>query len=98
MWAAAVLARAGLADSARHVLVRNRVSEQIDPARDLETMEAYVRVVLASPQDRDEALRLIKDIMAANPEHDVTNDKATDWWFRPLQSDPRWAELRRASR
>ena len=95
MWAAAVLARAKLADSARHVVLRNRANEQIDPTHDLEVMETYVRVLL---DDKDEAFHLLKSTLAANPEHDVGSDKATAWWFRPLQTDPRFADIRRAPR
>ena len=89
--AAAVLARAKLADSARHVLVRNRVGAEVDPAGDLLDMEIFVRGLLG---DKDEAFRLMKAEIAANPEHDSGGDQGTGWWYRPLQSDPRWAELR----
>ena len=95
MAAAAVLARAGLADSARSVAVRNRADVQTDPARDLETFEAFVRVLL---KDYDEAFRLLKSTLVANPEvHWVSQDESTGWWWRPIKNDPRFAELRSAA-
>ena len=94
MAAAAVLARAGLADSARRVAVRNRAEAEMDPGRDLETFEAFVRVLLT---DHDEAFRLLKSTLAANPDHWVALDQSTSWWWRPIKNDPRFAELRSAA-
>jgi hypothetical protein len=92
MAVAAVLARAGQADSARHVLLAARATPQEDPERELESVEAFVRGLLG---DKDEAFRLLKSYYAANPEHLVAADKDNAWWWRPLRDDPRYKELRR---
>jgi hypothetical protein len=90
--AAAVIARAGLADSARRVLLRNRATEQEDPEHELQQFEIYARVIL---NDRDEAFRLLKSTLSSNPEHMVSIDKVGSWWWRPLKSDPRFREITR---
>jgi hypothetical protein len=87
---AAVIKRAGFADSARRVLARSRGAPDIDPSRDLSYNEAFVRTLLG---DKAEAIRLLKQYVAANPERRA--DLATDdtWWFRDLRNDPRYQEL-----
>ena len=90
--AAAVLARAGLADSARRVLVRARSTPELDPKRELQGDEAIARVFL---HDYDEAVRLLESYLAANPEHRrgfATNTSL--WWKDPqLQAHPRFKAL-----
>jgi eukaryotic-like serine/threonine-protein kinase len=92
MIVAAVLARAGLADSARAVLVRNRAGPDIDPTRELVGTEAITRVKL---HDYDDAVRLLGDYLAANPAHRrgfATN--SSPWWRDPqLQSHPGFKRL-----
>jgi serine/threonine-protein kinase len=88
---AGVLANAGLADSARRVLLRARVpSPQLDPRRDLPPNEAAVRVMLG---DHEEAVRLIKDYLTVNPEHGKGFANGTGWWWRDLQSYPKFKAL-----
>jgi serine/threonine-protein kinase len=90
--ASAVLARAGLADSARRVLVRARGTPEIDPRRELQGDEAIARVFL---HDYDEAIGLLESYLAANPEHRkgfATNTSL--WWKDPtLQAHPRFKAL-----
>ena len=90
MLVAAGLARGGLRDSARHVLVRSRGDGAVDPTRDLLIDEALVRVVLG---DKDEALRLLKMYLVANPEHRAGMAETQSWWWRDLKSDPRYQEM-----
>ena len=87
-----VLARAGLADSARSVLLRARslATARIDPSRDLASLEAYVRTVLG---DHDEAIDLFKSYVAANPEHRFVAGAPVAWWWRELRDHPRFREL-----
>jgi hypothetical protein len=90
MMVAAVLARAGLADSARNVAGRARGSPEVDPTHDLAMMETFVRLLLG---DRDEALRSLKVYLAANPQRRAALAQDPGWWYRSLQEDPRYQEL-----
>ncbi len=87
---AAVIARAGLPDSARHVLERSKGNAEVDPQKELPGYEAVVRVMLG---DRDEALRLLDEYFTANPKHREGFRKSVHWWWRPIQSDPRFKAL-----
>lgn len=87
---AGVLARAHLADSARHLLVASRGNPEIDPARDLLYSSAFVRTMLG---DHEEALQLLREFIAANPERRAELAKDYQWWFRDLRRDPRYQQL-----
>jgi serine/threonine-protein kinase len=87
IWVAAVLARAGLPDSARHVLERSKGNAEVDPQKELLGYQAFVRVMLG---DKDEALRLLDEYFTANPKHREGFRKSVHWWWRPIQSDPRF--------
>jgi TolB-like protein len=86
-----VLARAGLADSARTVIDRahQAVSREFDPDLDLYAVEAYVRTLV---DDDDTAIDLLKEYVAANPGHDFSQRLGT-WWWRSLRDNPRFREL-----
>jgi serine/threonine-protein kinase len=88
---AGVIARAGLADSARSVLTRAgaMVNSEIDPTQFLVSQQAYVRTLLG---DYDEAVALLKRYAAANPGH-YEHGAVTSWWWRDLQSHPGFQEL-----
>ncbi len=91
MRVAAVLARAGLADSARGVAVRARADASLDPGREVMFTEVIVRGVLG---DLDEAFRLLSTYIASNPGIRSSMAKDADSWeLRPLRSDPRWRTL-----
>ena len=92
---AAVLAPAGLADSARHLLVRSKGDPKVDPDGELLAYAAFAYTRLG---DRDEAFRLLKEQMAANPAHGVGIARASHWWWRDLRNDPRFTELVGAGR
>jgi serine/threonine-protein kinase len=87
---AAVIARAGFADSARHVLSRSRAGPDVDPNSDLVHNEAFARTILG---DMTEAIRLLKMYVAASPERRAELANDTGWWYRELRSDPRYREL-----
>ena len=80
-----VLARAGLADSARHVLEGARAGRDVDPEQQLASDEAVMRTLLG---DFDEAIELLKRYLAANPGHDFDVDRDLHWWWRPLRDRP----------
>jgi len=90
IWVAAVLTRAGLADSARHVLDRSRGDANIDPTKELRGYQAFVRVMLG---DKEEAFRLLDEYFTANPKHREGFRKNVHWWWRPIQDDPRFKAL-----
>jgi eukaryotic-like serine/threonine-protein kinase len=86
-----VIARAGLKDSARHVLERTRAAATpaADPGQELLAIEAMQRTLLG---DRDEAIALLKRYSAANPGH-FERGKDISWWWRDLKDDPRFQAL-----
>jgi hypothetical protein len=87
---AGALFRAGLADSARHVLLRARATPAEDPTRELEGNEAVIRVMLG---DQDEAVRLIADYLTVNPAHRRGFAARTGWWWRDIQGNPKFKAL-----
>ncbi len=82
------LARAGLKDSARHVVTRSRVEADEDPPRELAQFEAITRTMLG---DTDEALHQLAVYLAANPQ--MRRSLPSDPWFKSLRDDPRFAAL-----
>ena len=90
IYVAAVLSRAGLPDSARHVLERSQGDAELDPQRELLGYEAFVYVMLG---DKEEALRLLDRYLVANPKHREGFRKIVHWWWRPLQDNPRFKAL-----
>ncbi|MEO7822683.1 MAG: hypothetical protein ABIS15_03670, partial [Gemmatimonadaceae bacterium] len=87
---AAVLARAGLPDSARRVLARARADRETDPRGELIGYEAFVRTMLG---DRKEAIDLLQRYLTDHPEHRRGFAKVNAWWWRDLQTDPRFQTL-----
>jgi serine/threonine-protein kinase len=89
-WVAAVIARAGLADSALHVTERARenVSDE-DVLENLAPMDAWVRTVAG---DHDTAVNLLTDFLKKNPEK--RSEIANHRWFRPLHAHPGFRTLR----
>ncbi|NIN73187.1 MAG: hypothetical protein GTO46_14915 [Gemmatimonadetes bacterium] len=92
MLTAGAIARAGLVDSARAVLdaARARVTHDIDPTQDLLAVQAYVLTLIG---DKDEAIDLLKQYKAANPDHGFEHTAGTVWWWRELRSHPRFREV-----
>jgi len=92
---AGALARAGLPDSSRHVLLRARATPQQDPDRELEGNEAVIRVILG---DQDEAVRLLADYLTVHPAHRKGFATRVSPWWRDLQSNPKFKQLIAGSR
>jgi serine/threonine-protein kinase len=91
MLAAAAVGRAGLKDSAGRVLERARSGPDVDPDRELLTVEAFLRDLLG---ERDEALDLLQQYLVAHPEHrSGFASPRGSWWWRGLRSDPRFRQL-----
>jgi serine/threonine-protein kinase len=87
---AAVLARAGFADSARHLLKRSQGGLDVDPDRELSVMEGFVYLLLG---DKEDALKAVKSFLAANPARRAALADDPGWWYRSLQDDPRFQAL-----
>lgn len=87
---AAVLGRAGLADSARRVLARAQGNPQLDPYGDISLVAAFAALQLG---DRKEALRQLKLYFAASPGRREAFQDDNGWWFRDLQADPEYRQL-----
>ena len=82
-----VLGRAGLRDSANHVLERTKAGPDIDPRGELMGYEALARTFLG---EHDQAISLIERYLTAHPEHRAGFAKKNYWWWRDLQNDPRF--------
>ena len=87
---AAVLARAGLADSAKHVLGRARASAEIDPTRDLESERAFVWTLLG---EKDSAFKALGTYLGANPNVASGFNSDNNWQWRSIADDPRFQRL-----
>ncbi len=86
---AAVLARSGLADSARAVIRRTRAAATNPAAQSsLDYDEAYVRLLLG---ERDIALQLLAKCLRRRPENRAY--VAESPWFRALHDNPRFQAL-----
>jgi len=87
---AAVLARAGLADSAKHVLVRADAPTEIDPTRDLEYSRAFAWTLLG---DKSAAIKSLSIYLSANPTAAVGFNSDNNWRWRSIADDPRFERL-----
>ncbi len=87
MRVAMVLARAGLADSARRLAQRSLGDPDLDPERELAELGAIVYTILG---DKDEAFKQLSLYIASNPQQ---RQAVASWEFRGLESDPRFAAL-----
>jgi len=90
IFVAMALANAGLKDSADRVARRSRADATVDPTLDLVYFEAMLRNRLG---DRDEALRLLEQYLATNPQDRATLAADQTWWWRGLRDDPRFKQL-----
>jgi eukaryotic-like serine/threonine-protein kinase len=90
MLVAMALARAGLKDSASRVAERARADATLDTTRELDQLEAIVRLMLGQP---DEAIRMLSTYLAANPQNREAMAKDETWWLRDLRKDPRFRAL-----
>ncbi len=90
MLVGAVLARAGLKDSARAVAKSAAQSTEVDPTRDLYLQQAFVFTLA---DDRPAAVGALKTFLAANPER--RKDFAPDpgWRLRALTGEPAFQDL-----
>jgi hypothetical protein len=90
MGVAAVLVRASLADSAKHVLTGVRAPADIDPARNLEYDRAYVWTLIG---DKNAAIKSLSIFLAANPNEAAGFNSDNNWRWRSIADDPRFQRL-----
>jgi eukaryotic-like serine/threonine-protein kinase len=87
---AAVLARAGLADSAKHVIASVRAPSDVDPTRDLEYNRAFAWTLLG---DKSAAIKSLAIYLSANPSAAVGFNSDNNWLWRSIADDPRFERL-----
>lgn len=87
---AAILARAGVGDSARHIL--DVVRATTSPKRSTLSIEAYLQLLLG---DREGALASLSTYLRATPF--ARAQIANDPWFQALHGDPRFVALAQAT-
>jgi len=87
---AGAIARAGLKDSARHVLAKVKGNPEIDPNADLAFVQAFVYTLLG---DKTEAIEKLKTYLSANPGRRENIAEDSGWWFRDLDNDPQYLQL-----
>ena len=92
MMVADIIGRAGLRDSAHHVIERSRGTTELDPEQELLGMEAFVRSQLG---EQDEAIRLLQRYVAANPDHSFNVGGGLFWWWRNLENHAGFQALSR---
>jgi serine/threonine-protein kinase len=90
MLVAAVLARAGLKDSAKAVARAARAGTDIDPTKSLYDIDAHVHLLAG---DRQGALQSLKVFLAANPNRIKEFASDPGWRFGELQGDSGFREL-----
>ncbi len=87
---AGAIARAGLKDSAAHVLTRIDDRADIDPTKDVTQTIAMTWVLLG---DTDKAIKALALYLSANPARAVGFDDEHSWEWRSIHDDPRFQAL-----
>ena len=95
MYVAMVLARAGLADSAHHLMERSRAGTDVDPRG---VLMGYAALAYTFLGERDKAITQLERYLTGYPEHRAGFAKVNAWWWRDLQQDPRFKTLAGAGR
>jgi hypothetical protein len=98
MFVAAVLGQnASLKDSARRVILAARTSDpKIDPAGNLLTREAVVRIRLGTAADSTIAFEKLREYVVGQPLHGKGFADTDHWWWKDLRKDLRWNQYLRA--
>jgi hypothetical protein len=87
---AAVLARAGMADSARHVVQRAQGDAELDPKRDLMLRAAFVHALLS---DTTAAVNALTVYFSRNAERRAAYANDPGWWFNAIRGAPAFQKL-----
>jgi serine/threonine protein kinase/tetratricopeptide (TPR) repeat protein len=92
---AGAIGRAGMLDSARHVLERGADPPDLDPTKDLTLARGAVWNAL---NDKDHAIKALQTYIAANPARAADLGSDNNWMWRSLKEDPRFQALIQKSR
>ena len=87
---AGAIARAGLKDSAAHMLDRLDDRADVDPTKDVTQTIAMTWVVLGNT---DKAIKALALYLSANPARAVGFDDEHSWEWRSIHDDPRFQAL-----
>ena len=87
---AGAIGRAGLKDSAQHVLARVDDRPDVDPTLDATQAKA---IVFAQLGDKDNAIKALARYLSANPARAVGFDDEHSWLWRSIHDDPRFQAL-----
>ncbi len=90
LYVAAVLARAGMADSARAVVKRSEGDAEVDPKRDLLLTAAFVHTILA---DTTAAVNTLNVYFSRNEIRRAAYANDPGWWFKPISGAPAFQKL-----
>jgi TolB-like protein len=88
--ARAAKSNATLADSARHVIKRSEGDATMDPTRDL---ALYGAMAAATLGDKADAIRLLKEHLAVNPQKIAGFRDDPGWQYRELMTEPAYKQL-----
>jgi serine/threonine-protein kinase len=92
---AAALARAGQADSARHLLARIDDPKDVDDSQDITLDKGIAYNILG---DKDQALKALATYVAANPATASDLNSENNWMWRNLKDDPRFQALAKSAK
>ncbi|MBA3853528.1 MAG: hypothetical protein C0503_03875 [Gemmatimonas sp.] len=79
-----------LADSARRVIRRNVGDASVDQLRELAYYASFVSVILG---DRQDAYRLLREYIAANPNKARILRDEPGWWFGVIAETPEYRQI-----
>jgi serine/threonine-protein kinase len=95
LMAAAVVARAGLPDSARRIVERSRHDPAFDPTGQLPMIGAFAYLLAG---DTAGAIGLLEVMLRTNEDYRVRFMEDRHWWFRPIADNPAFRRLLRSAR
>jgi TolB-like protein len=87
-----VLGKAGLKDSANHVLIAARAGRDVDPTQEIIGREIMMRLMYG---DYETAITRLGDYLLLHPDHRKGLANQTAWYYRDpkVQGDPRFKKL-----
>ena len=90
MLTAAVLAKAGLKDSAARVVERSKGDDEINATRDLYLFGGFVYALIGNAE---KAVEFLGVYLQKNPRLRAGYADDSGWWYKPVSQDPRFRSL-----